>query len=209
MRDLKMVFLTFCLAVLILFTLGGCAPVIEVQSNLAADYRVDLDKVFVVLDSRQLDDTTMRINLPDGDFSLGATDTTSFTTHFLDELALSFEAVNVEIQVHRVTGLELSENEVTGGSEEFQADAVLWVKEAWFGVLRDKGLLGLEKIDTVTAIDLDAYILRDSQDKEAVWRAAIEVEAGRSGLPQMAQELAKTLVGKLVADGLIDPANTK
>ena len=118
------------LVALVLSMLSGCAPTITTQSNLAPDYRADLDKVFVILDSRQLDDTTRKVNFKKGEFKAEVSDTTSFANYFLEELALSFAAVNVEHEVYRITGLELSEGEFRGPAEEFGGDGELWVKAA-------------------------------------------------------------------------------
>lgn len=191
-------------ALALLLALVACAPKISVQSNLDPDYRVDIDRVFVVIDTRQVDEASRKIVGDGGEFAAEKRDTLSFNTYFLPALRERFALANVEVDGHVISGLELSPTEITDAIVEYAPDAVLRVKEAWFLVRKDPGLMGLGKSQEVTAIDLDAMIFEPGVD-EAKWRALLEIESGQGGLPKMAEVLADNLVLKLLADGLIDP----
>ena len=194
------------LLAILMAALGGCAPTITVQSNMDPNYQVRMKKAFVVLDTRKLDDATRRINYSGNDFNAGVADTVEFTDHFLEALTLSFAAVDVDFKVYRFTGLELSESEITDRARDYQADALLWITEDWFSVMRDEGFFGLGSTQEVMAIDLNTFIYpAEMLDGTPVWRATLEIESGRGGMTQMARELASSLVAKLVSDGLIVP----
>lgn len=195
--------LSLLLITLILGLTIGCAPTIEIESNMRPDYSADLHRIFVVLKSRQLDENTQTLVGSGTEFSDGKIDTLCFSSYFLDQLTLSLEAVDVDMEAHLLTGLELSPREITDPAEQFEADAILGIEESWFSILHDKDLFFDNS--RVTDIDLDATIRENIDDEDIAWRAFLSIESGHGGLPEMARELANTLVNKLVEDGLITP----
>lgn len=183
----------------------GCAPAITVESNRDPAFQVDLNKVFVIIDTRKIDGETMRTMDSGNDFDRGDTDTVSFITKFLPALVTDFEAAGVEIKGHVVTGLELSPADITRRVAEFDADAVLHITESWYQVKVDPGILGFGDIRDVTAIDLSAVIFDDRDGNRAVWKALLKSEITHSGSwEQLAEVLAGSLVSQLQTDGLID-----
>jgi hypothetical protein len=202
--------LMFLAIAVVCTTFLGCAPSITVQSNLDPQYKVNLKKAFVIIDTRKIDDATMKI-IPRGtEFKRDGADTTNFVAEFLPILITEFELAGVEVKGHVVTGLELSADDIERRVNAFDPDAVLNVTEAWYMVLVDKGFMGLMETKTVTAIDLDAYILGDQGGERAVWKALLKSEVGASGgWEKMARALAHSLVNQLKEDGLIDPTGEK
>lgn len=196
-------------ALSLLVLAAGCAPSVEVESNLNPAYSADLEKVFVIVDTRKIDDATEQIW--DGGNEFGGSnadaDTTCFMREFLPKLSGYFAEAGVETKGHAVTGLELSPDAVNNRIADYAPDAVLHVKESWFMVNRDPGLLGIGATEDVTAIDLDCWLTSDDFPDEVVWRALVQVKGQAGAWKAMADELAISVVDQLTVDGLIDPDN--
>lgn len=195
------------LALALVFLAAGCAPKVTVESNVNPEYKADLEKLFVIVDTRKIDDATEQVW--DGGNEFGGSDvkadTTNFMKEFLPRLSRYFEEAGVEIKGHAVTGLELSSDAVNRKITDYKPDAVLHIKESWFAVQRDSGILGLGATEDVTAIDLDCWLTTEGHADEAVWRALLQIQAAAGAWKTMADELAISLVDQLTLDGLVDP----
>ena len=190
---------------------AGCAPQAQIESNMNPDYRADLDRIFVVIDTHKIDQATEQIWDGKDEFGGGnaKSDTTCFMKVFLPTLAEYFEGAGVEIKGHAVTGLELSPGLIQAKIEAYAPDAVLHIKESWFAVQRDPGILGLGATEDVTAIDLDCSLTDELYPDQAVWRALLQIQAAPGAWKTMADKLAESLVDKLMLDGLVDPTKTR
>lgn len=195
------------LAVGLVLLAAGCAPQVQVESNLNPDYQADLERVFVVIDTHKVDQATQQVWDGGNEFGGAAeSDTTNFMKVFLPKLSEYFAEVGVEIKGHAVTGLELAPSAIDQKIAAFAPDAVLHIKESWFEVHKDPGILGFMSTQDVTAIDLDCSLTDDAFPDQVVWRAVVQVKAQPGQWKDMADELALSIVDKLQLDGLIDPA---
>lgn len=193
------------LALLVVVT-AGCTPQVQVESNQNPEYRADLERLFVIIDTHKIDQATQQVWDGGNEFGGEAkSDTTNFMKVFLPRLAGYFDEVGVEIKGHAVTGLELAPGQVQQKIRDYQPDAVLHIDEAWFMLHKDPGILGLMATRDVTAIDLDCRLTDERFPDQVVWRALLQIEAQPGAWKTMAEELALSLVDRLVVDGLIDP----
>ena len=108
----KFFILSICLATLAAITVCGCAPRASVQSSLNADYDISLSRIFVVLDTQEIDDFTRFVETPGAEFGSGVRDTVTFTSRFVEELDDSFGALGVEYQAYLLSSGELSDSEL-------------------------------------------------------------------------------------------------
>lgn len=194
-----------CVATLVLVLTCGCTPaVVSVNTDSTIGSRFDIDRIFVVLDTREFDENTSSIRSNPTENSAGAADTVSFSKSYLAELATRFEALGVEHKFYRYTGIELSEDDYKVPAKQFKADAVLWVREQYSQVISESDLLGLFSSSKTTGFLLVAYIPGSSEDEEPAWRATFAVDEISGDWSHMARLLASSLVDKLVADGFIE-----
>lgn len=191
-------------ATLAIVLMCGCAgPGVSVKSNVSASHSSEGNRIFVVLDTRELDEMTQDVRFEQAEFGLGEPDTISFGRQFLQELALRFDSVGVEYDFYRNTRVELNEEECVRLAKRFSADEVVWVKEDFIGITRNSKTFTLVPFEEVSELTLAASIRNDIKDNEFDWRASIEVEKGIGDWSQMAQAGASTLVSRLVADGIV------
>lgn len=195
------------LAVLALLAAPGCKPTINVESSIDPSFETDLDRVFVVIDTRKIDEATQRIWAPGQEFGRGVPDTTCFMKVFLRALVADFESVEVEARGHAVTGLELSPDVIRNKIRAFEPDAVINVNQEWFEVTIDRDPLGIMESRDVTAIDLNASIPDSRNSRNVAWRALLKAKAGPNEWDAMAKSLSRALVDRLVADGLVRPGS--
>ena len=205
MRIRRLLSIGACTTMLAVVLICGCSPpAVSVKSNLSAGYSADAEKIFVVLDTRELDGRTEAIRFEYAEFGMGEPDTLCFGINFLNELALNFEAIGVQCGFYRMTSVETNEEDCARLAKRFGADEVVWIKEDFIGITRNAGTWALVPYEEVTELTLDARILGDTKESALNWRASINAKKGTGDWSAMAQASASRLVDKLVADGLIN-----
>ena len=186
--------------------LAGCAkpPKITVESRYDDGLELTLRRVFVVLDTRELDrETTPAPRTSDAVATGVAQDFTCFADVFVPAMAAAFDSVGVDTGFYRLTGIELSEAAFREPAERLGADAILWVKERYMETLTDVGYFGLFSSSEITDVDLGAYIEGPAGRENPPWQAVVIVDEGSGGWKVMASRAASELVAMLVDDGLI------
>ena len=174
--------LKYMLALPLILSIFSCASTASIESNKNPAYNDVLTKFYIV------------VNL--GDWKIMSPGVVDLADYLTKNLVMRFQKNGIETKASRVTGLEISNDQITKEIKAFGSDRVMEIQltsgaasRAVYGNFLERGVFDVS--------------IHDVLDNTLVWRAKITAETGFSGVAISADSIIESIISRLQADGLI------